>query len=162
MNVKQEQDDRSYPARPILGVGGLIFQGEAILLVRRGKDPGKGLWSIPGGAVMVGESLVKGVAREIHEEVGLSVQVGPLVEVVERVIRDDNGGVAYHYVILDYLCWPRSGQMRPGSDAADARFVEPRDLPQYGLTRDALRVLDKARNLHSEYPAFAVSESTVT
>jgi ADP-ribose pyrophosphatase YjhB (NUDIX family) len=162
VNAKQEQDNRSYPVRPIVGVGGLIFQGEAILLVQRGKEPGKGLWSIPGGAVVVGESLAQGVAREILEEVGLCVQVGPLVEVVERIIRDDNNGVAYHYVILDYLCRPLSGPMRPGSDAADARFVEPNDLTRYGLTKAALRVLEKARNLLSENQAFAVSEQPIT
>ena len=124
--------------RPIVGVGGLIFQGQAILLVQRGKNPGKGLWSIPGGAVQIGESLTQGAAREVQEEVGLTVQVGPLVEVFERIIRDDQNQVAYHYVILDYLCRPLSGSMRPGSDAADARFVEPQDLTQYNLNKASL------------------------
>ena len=137
-------DDRKYPQRPIIGVGGLIFQGSEALLIKRGKDPGFGQWSIPGGAIRVGEPIAFGLQREMEEEVGLRVEVGPLVEVVERIFRDQQGRVAYHYVILDYLCFPEPGAPCPGSDAADARYVPPEQWPEYDLPDITLRTLEKA------------------
>jgi 8-oxo-dGTP diphosphatase len=146
-----KKDNRLYPVRPILAVGGLLFQDEQVLLVRRAKDPGYGKWSIPGGAVKVGESLTEAVIREMAEEVGLYVTVGPLVEVVERVFRDEFGRITYHYVIMDYLCRVNSGVMTPGSDASDARMVGPEDWPLYELTDDTVSVLNKAGKLSLEY-----------
>ncbi len=145
--IEPKPDSRQYPARPILGVGGLIFRDGAALLVKRGKEPGKGQWSIPGGAVRVGEKVAEAVVREIREEVGLTVTVGPLVEVVEKVFPDDEGRPLYHYVILDYLCFSDGGPVRPGSDAEEARFVPPGEWPDYRLAADAARVLRKALDM---------------
>ena len=138
---------REYPPRPIVGVGGLIFEGDSVLLVKRGNPPGRGLWSIPGGAVRTGESLAEALKREMDEEVGLAVSVGPLVEVVERVIPDDDGRVRYHYVILDYLCFAEPGPARPGSDADDARFLPPGEWSRFGLSAHAVQVFEKAKRL---------------
>lgn len=135
---------REYPDRPIVGVGGLLFQGRSALLIKRGKPPGQGQWSIPGGAVKVGETLTEGLAREMVEEVGLNVTVGPLVEVVERIFLDDNGRALYHYVLMDYLCFPREGALNPGSDAAEARYVPPEEWPEYHLPAITIQVLHKA------------------
>ncbi len=135
---------REYPARPIVAVGGLVFRGRSAVLVKRGKQPGLGQWSIPGGALHVGESLSDGVIREIREETGLDVRVGPLVEMVERIVPDEEGRIQYHYIILDYLCFSSSGEPAPSSDAADARLVPPEEWPDYDLPGITMRVLDKA------------------
>ena len=136
---------RAYPARPILAVGGLLFKGGSLLLVKRAKDPGRGRWSIPGGAVKVGETLVQGLIREMSEEIGLPVEVGPLVDIVERIFHDQEGKVQYHYVILDYLISSQNGQPRPGSDVSEVRFVPPAEWPDYIQDPASLRTLDKAR-----------------
>lgn len=143
MQIPSKTNGREYPERPIVGVGGLIFDNESVLLVKRGKEPGKGKWSIPGGALKVGETLTEGAAREVLEEVGLKVDVGPLVEAVERIFPDEDGRVLYHYVILDFLCIAESNQPEAGSDADDARYVHRCEWVDYGLPASAIRVLEK-------------------
>lgn len=135
---------REYPERPIIGVGGLMFENDSVLLVKRGKEPGKGMWSIPGGAVKVGETLAEGLAREMSEEVNLDVAIGPLVEVVERIFPDESGRTLYHYIILDFLCFPSPGLPKPGSDAAAAQYVPREQWPEYGLSGSVIRVIEKA------------------
>ena len=98
--------------RPILGVGGVLFDGERVLLVKRGAHPAKGYWSIPGGKLVVGETLAEAVEREMLEETGLRVRAGALVEVYERLPRPGAGGVADHYVVLDYLCEATGGLLQ--------------------------------------------------
>ena len=96
-------DDARIPSGPIVGVGAVILDGDRVLLVKRGHEPLKGEWSLPGGAVEIGETLDAAVAREVLEETGLDVDVGPVVEVLDRIQRDADGRVEYHYVIVDYL-----------------------------------------------------------
>jgi len=146
---------REYPSRPILGVAGLVFEGRSALLIKRGKEPGLGRWSIPGGAVRVGETLTQALVREMAEEVGLEVEVGPLVEVIERIYPDPEGRVLYHYVVLDYLCFPGPGRLRPGSDAVEARYVHQDEWPAYGLPSITVRVLNQGLAL-----AAALKEGT--
>ncbi len=134
---------RRYPERPVVGVAGVVLAGAEVLLIKRGTRPGKGLWSLPGGAVETGEGLREACAREVLEETGISVRVGPLVEVVERIRRDDRGRVEYHYVLLDYLCLAERTGPTAGDDAADARWVTLAGLGQAGLTPDTLRVVQK-------------------
>ena len=102
-------ESRLYPERPIVAVGAVIFDGERVLLIKRANEPSKGEWSLPGGAVEVGESLEAALAREVREETCLDVTVGPVVEVLDRIRRDEIDRVKYHYVIVDYLCHPRGG-----------------------------------------------------
>jgi 8-oxo-dGTP diphosphatase len=137
-------DDRSYPKRPVLGVGGLILDGQSIVLVQRGKEPLMGYWTIPGGAVETGESLDLALRREIVEETGLIVEPGPLVTIFERITPDDAGQAKYHYVLADYLCFVKGGELRAGSDVTDARWVRRSDLPQVQLTSGTLAVIEKA------------------
>ena len=100
-----------YPERPIVGVGAVIFDGARVLLIKRAHEPLKGEWSLPGGAVDVGEALHAAVVREVREETGLDVEVDRLIEIVERITRDDAGRVQYHFVIADYLCRPTGGRL---------------------------------------------------
>ena len=103
---------RAYPDRPFVGVGGVIVDQGRVVLIKRRFEPLAGQWSLPGGAVDVGETLVECVAREMLEETGLVVEVGPVVEVFDRIIRDGDGRVQFHYVLVDYVCRPIGGGCR--------------------------------------------------
>jgi ADP-ribose pyrophosphatase YjhB (NUDIX family) len=138
---------RKYPSHPIIGVGGIIFQQDQVLLIKRGREPGLGQWSIPGGAVQTGETLKEAVVREILEETHLEVEVLALAKVLERIFRDPEGRVAYHYVLVDFLCQCRGGQLKSDSDAQDARFVPLKDLPSYEVAAVTLEVIHRAAGM---------------
>ena len=114
---------REYPSAPLLAVGAVIVEAERVLLVRRGTEPLKGHWSLPGGLLEVGESLTDGVKREVREETGLLVEPLELIELIDKIHREDNR-VRYHYVIADYLCRVAGGVLRAASDADAVRWVE--------------------------------------
>jgi mutator protein MutT len=135
---------REYPDHPIVGVGAIIVKGEEVLLARRGKDPGYGKWSIPGGAVKLGETLEEAVIREVCEEVNLSVRVGEVVEVLERILRDPEGKVQYHYVLVDFLCEYLSGEEKPSSDALEVQWVPVSEIPRQGVAQKTKCVIKKA------------------
>ena len=115
-----------------------------IVLVRRTQAPLSGTWSLPGGVLELGESIGSGVAREVREETGLDVEVGPLLEIFEHIARDEDGRIRYHYVIADYLCRARAGLPHAGSDAAEIALANPGDLNRFALTDKALEVIRKA------------------
>ncbi len=135
---------REYPNHPIVGVGAIIIKGEEVLLARRGKEPGYGKWSIPGGAVKLGETLEEAVVREVCEEVNLSVKVGEVVEVLERIFRDPEGRVQYHYVLVDFLCEHLSGEGKPSSDALEVQWVPVSEIPRQGVAHKTKCVIKKA------------------
>lgn len=135
---------REYPERPIVGVGGVLISDGRALLIKRGHPPLQGEWSIPGGTIELGETLIEGVERELLEETAIQVRVVDLIEVFERVFRDDNGRTQYHFVILDYLCEPVSGEARAGSDVTDVAWVQEADLDRYSVTPTATRVIRRA------------------
>ena len=142
---------REYPERPLVGVGGVIIEGGRTLLIRRGSEPLRGEWSIPGGTLELGETLEEGVARELLEETGVKVRVLELIEVFDRIY-NESGAIAtkseqkprYHYVIADYLCERTGGEARAGSDVTDVAFAREEELARFHLTETATRILRKA------------------
>jgi ADP-ribose pyrophosphatase YjhB (NUDIX family) len=135
---------REYPARPIVGVGGVTIRDGRVLLMRRARAPLQGEWSIPGGALDVGESIAEGVRREVAEETGVDVRVLGPIGTFERIIRDASGKVQYHYVILDYLCEAIGGEVRAGSDAVDAAWVAEGEVGRLALSETATNAVGKA------------------
>ena len=135
-----------------MGVGAVIVHEGKVVLIRRRFEPLAGQWSLPGGAVEVGETLEGCVAREMAEETGLQVDVGPVIEVFDRITRDPDGRIRYHFVLVDYLCWPVAGTLRPGSDVDDAVLVDPGDLERFGLTAKATAVIERALHMAREAP----------
>ena len=135
---------REYPERPIVGVGGVVIHNERALLIRRGSAPLEGEWSIPGGMLEVGETILDGVKRELLEETAIEVKVLDLIEVFERVTRDEAGKLKYHFVILDYLCEAVRGEAQAGSDVTDVAWARETELSEYSLTPTATRVIKKA------------------
>jgi 8-oxo-dGTP diphosphatase len=140
---------RVFPERPIVGVGAVVLDGGRVLLVRRAHEPLKGEWSLPGGALELGETLAGALVREVQEETGLQIRVGPVVEVLDRVHRAADGRVEYHFVLVDYLCAPIGGRLMPNSDAADARWANVDELTEYRLAVSALEVIAKAAHMHA-------------
>jgi len=126
-----------------VGVGGVVIDRGRALLIRRGSEPLKGEWSIPGGMVELGEELAEGVRRELKEETGLDVEPIECILVFDRIMKEGER-VKYHFVIADYLCRRKRGRLRPASDVTDARWVRREDLPQYHLTDMAMAVILKA------------------
>jgi 8-oxo-dGTP diphosphatase len=145
-------DTRKYPDRPYVGIGGIIVHEGRVVLVKRRFEPLAGQWSIPGGAVETGETLEACLIREMTEETGFVVEVGPVVEVLDRITRDEQGRVLYHFVLIDYLCRPVGGELRAGSDVAEAVLAEPSELPQYALTEKALSVIERALEMARDLP----------
>ena len=135
---------RLYPSLPVVGVGAVIVRDGLVLIVRRANPPLQGEWSIPGGALDLGEKLRDGVAREVREETGLEVEVGPVLDVFDSIFPDAEGRTRYHYVLVDYLCRPLSGTAIAASDATELRWAKPDDLPALGMKQVTIEVIQKA------------------
>jgi len=135
---------RRYPERPVVGVGAVVFMDGRVVLIKRRFEPLAGQWSLPGGALELGETLEAGVAREILEETGLEVDVGPVIEVFDRILLDEEAKVRYHYVLVDYLCRPVGGRLQSGSDVADVALADPDRLDDYRLTPKAAAIIRRA------------------
>jgi ADP-ribose pyrophosphatase YjhB (NUDIX family) len=163
MSSDDQGSERRYPARPIVGVGGVILVAPeqrdcvddgvtlpspwGVVLVRRRFEPLAGHWSLPGGMLEVGETLAAGVAREMLEETGLVVRVGEAVEVFDRISRDGDGRVRHHYVLIDYLCRAQAGRLQAGSDVSDAAIAAPDAVARYGVTPLVEQVVARAVQL---------------
>jgi mutator protein MutT len=135
---------REYPKQPILGVGGIIFNGNRVLLAKRNQEPGKGQWSLPGGMVELGETLEEALVREIREEAGIGIRIGGLARLLDRIIHDDGQRVQYHYVIVDYWAEMVSGQPRAASDVSDLRFVPLKDVQHVEVHQDVKDTIEIA------------------
>ena len=136
--------EQEFPGYPVVAVGGVVLRDGRVLLVRRGQEPAKGQWSLPGGRVDLGETLVNALRREMREETGLDVRVGNLIEALERIFPNGAAGTSYHYVILDYLCETSAGQPRAGSDVTELAWAGENELSAYNLTEAVTRVIHGA------------------
>ena len=136
--------DREYPERPIVGVGALVIQDDRILLVRRGRQPQQGEWSLPGGALELGETLHSAVIREVKEETSINVRPTEVIEVFERILPDHSGRLQFHYVLIDYLCDVIGGELAAGSDVSDACWAMRGDLDRSQVVEFTRRVIEKA------------------
>lgn len=140
-------EQREYPERPIVGVAGVVLHHGAVLLIQRGREPMRGDWSLPGGALELGETTAEGVVREVLEETGVRVRPVALVATLDRIVRDTGGAVQYHYVLVDWCCVPEAAgqtELVCGDDALDARWVPLTELTQNGLHETTLSVIDRA------------------
>jgi mutator protein MutT len=135
---------REHPECPIVAVGALVLEGERVLLVRRGREPLKGEWSLPGGAVELGETLEQAVGREVLEETGLSVETLGIIEVLDRITYDGDGRLNYHYVLIDYHCRVTGGSLCPASDAEQTAWVSQNELEHFGVAEFTVAVIHKA------------------
>ena len=141
----RQASDRRYPSRPIVGVGAVVIDHEGrVVLVKRRQEPLAGQWSLPGGTLELGETLEAGVAREVLEETGLVVDVGPVADVFDRILVDEEARVHFHFVLIDYICTPRAGTLLAGSDVSEVALAEPGDLDRYRLTEKARDVIMSA------------------
>jgi mutator protein MutT len=135
---------RDYPERPIIGVAAVVIENNRIALVRRGRPPAYGEWSLPGGAVELGETLEKAVVREVSEEIGLEVEVLELVAVLDRIFLDKDGQVQFHYLLLDFLCRKTGGKLLASSDAISCAQVPFSALNAYKLSKETKEVINRA------------------
>lgn len=140
---------KRFPGQPVVAVGAVIVRDDNVVLIRRGQPPLQGAWSLPGGVVELGETLIEALVREVQEETGLTVTVGPVVAVLDRIDRMHDDRVEFHYVIIDYLCTASGGTLVSRSDAAEARWAHRATLADYELTPEANRVFHKALELAS-------------
>ena len=134
---------REFPAQPFVGIGAIIMEGDRVVLVKRAHPPIQGQWSIPGGVLEVGELVREAAVREAREETGLVVEPGELLGVYDRVLRNAEGRVQYHYVLIDFLCRSVGGELRAASDAAEARWFTREELPALKLAEDTQDVIRK-------------------
>jgi 8-oxo-dGTP diphosphatase len=141
---------REYPEAPIVGVGGVVFDGASVLLAKRGQEPAKGTWSLPGGAVELGEKLTDALKREIQEEIGIQIEVGGLIRVLDRIIQDEVKRIRYHYVIVDYWGWKVSGEPKPGSDTSDLRLVPLNQVEKMDIHKEVRETIIMAAELREK------------
>jgi mutator protein MutT len=152
-------DDRRYPARPLVGVGALVFKRNRVLLAQRGKEPLQGWWSLPGGALEIGETLKEATRREVLEETGLEVEPEEVFEVFERITHDAAGAVEYHFVLVDYVCRVTGGTLMPGDDVDAVEWVQRKDLPGMKITEGTLEMIEKAFDKRRAAARAGVGES---
>lgn len=134
---------RDYPDRPLVGVGAVIVQDGRAVIVERSTEPLKGQWSIPGGALDLGETLRHCAAREALEETGLQVEAVDVLDVFDSIYRDPEGRTQYHYVLVDFFCRVVGGELKAGGDAAQARWITREELGNFAITETAQKVIRK-------------------
>ena len=137
---------------PVCAVGAIVLEKGELLLVKRDREPARGLWSLPGGRVIWGESLMEACAREVREETGIDVDIEGLAGIAERIIPDDDGRVLFHFVIHDFWAKPRAHDVRPGDDVSDARWVNVADLGSLPLSEGLLEFLQDRGALEGRRP----------
>ncbi len=134
-----------YPNRPLIGVGVIVFKDDRVLLIRRGKPPRAGQWSLPGGRQRLGETVRATAAREVREETGCEVEVTALLDVLDSLTRDAGGEIQYHYTLVDFLAEWRGGEAQAAGDAVEVVWADPDALEPYELWSETLRLIALGR-----------------
>ena len=142
--MSANEESRRYPARPLLGVGAVVFQEGKVLLIERGQEPLKGWWTLPGGLVETGERLECAVRREVMEETGLEIHPLEVAAIFERIMPDLEGRTEFHYVIVDYICKFTGGTLKAGSDVSNALWVAVDKLTTLKMAPGTPPVIEKA------------------
>ena len=135
---------REYPERPVVGVGAVVWRGDRVLLIRRGKPPRLGQWSLPGGAQQLGETLEEAIAREVREETGLDLAELRFLATVDLIERDPDGLVRYHYTLIDFVAEAAAGEAVPGDDAAAVAWFTSGEIAALGLWSETVRIIDES------------------
>jgi 8-oxo-dGTP diphosphatase len=141
---------REYPERPIVAVGAAVCRKGRVLIVQRGRAPSEGVWTVPGGAVELGETMRQAAAREVKEECGIEVEVGEVVGILDHVVRDEQGRIRYHYAIVDFAARHTSGELCPNAELLGAVWITPAEFDAYGVPAKAREVFLNALNLYQE------------
>lgn len=137
---------REYPPHPLVGLGAIVWKDGKVLMIQRGNPPRAGIWSLPGGAQDLGETVADGIRREIAEETGVQIELLGLVEVIDSIQRDTAGRVLYHYTIIDYVARWTGGEAVAGDDAAAVAWIDPADMHRMDLWEETIRVIEKSRD----------------
>ena len=138
---------REYPEHPLIGVAAVLFDDASVWLARRDQEPSKGVWSLPGGLVELGETHLQALARELQEELSITISVGGFVGVFDKIFRDDQGRVRYHYVVVDYWGLITQGRPTPASDVSEVVRIPLEKLDTFDLDRElikAVRIAERA------------------
>lgn len=143
---------REYPSRPVVGVGAVVWRGDRVLLVRRGRAPRKGQWSLPGGGQKLGETVAEAALREVKEETRLDVTITEVIATVDLVERDDEGRVRYHYTLIDLSAEAPVGEAVPGDDAAETRWFGLDEIDGLGLWSETVRIIRLAAERRANPP----------
>jgi len=134
---------REYPLQPRVAVGVVVVKSSMVLLVRRGQEPSKGLWSVPGGLVELGENIEDAARREVTEETGINIKIERLLDVADNIVRDAQGKIRFHYVLIDFLAHPLTSSVKAKSDVSEAMWVKLNKLADYPLTKGAAKLIQK-------------------
>jgi 8-oxo-dGTP diphosphatase len=140
---------REYPDRPVIAVGAAVCRGGRVLIVQRGREPSLGVWTVPGGVVDLGERMREAAAREVREECGLEIEVGPVVGTLDNIVRDDGGAIRFHYAIVDFAARYVSGEIRLNDELMDAVWITTDQYDAYHVPRKARDVLTEALRILS-------------
>ena len=135
---------RDYPDRPVVGVGVVVWRGDQVLMIKRGKPPRQGQWSLPGGAQKLGETLAETARREVREETGIKIALGDIIATLDLIDRDEAGRVRHHYTLVDFVAEGQEAALQAGDDAVDARWFSREEAGRLGLWSETLRVIDLA------------------
>jgi 8-oxo-dGTP diphosphatase len=146
---------RAYPERPIVAVGAAVCRGEHVLVVQRGREPSLGRWTLPGGAVDLGERMRDAAAREVREECGIEVEIGEVVAILDNIVHDEDGAVRYHYAIVDFAARYLGGQLAPNEELTGAAWITPAQFDRYDVAPKARAALRDALRVVAEWPAAA-------
>lgn len=142
--MSERGSDRLYPAHPLVGVGAVVLNGRQVLLERRGQPPAQDSWALPGGLIEVGETAEEALAREVREECGIDIRLGPMLGLFQPIERGVDGRVRYHFVVIDFLAFYSGGTLIQGDDAAEVRWVSPESLDQYALAPAGQEMIARA------------------